>query len=407
MNKTVLLLIAIQVILEIRGNQKFVVIAEYSKYFSFLKHSYQLYYGKTSDKINTLPVEFDFYYDKTIFTNASIDERGIICGRQIDCGCEQKESYITDSTHKNLLETHRCHLGVYLSPKDAPVYEDFDKKTEFYLKSDLKYYRFKNLIGLSKDSDFLNYLQRYLDQRYIKFSFETNFVHKNAFAVLNNYSAIKTKMTINEQKVYRYFYQSRNDFIGFTKVDLKFSSLNFNIEKLIFDYNLAFMMKVPVSFYEKFVAQMKTIICIVPETCEKEKDLILNYDRSQVLSLYFPEVDSNPDYNIFIKISELFFVDSDGFIQYNLVPANKLDDEVILGLLLLKKLEISFIFDTYRKTYTNFLVFKDNEIKNEFYIALVSFSFLLTLMIFFLLLRICKPLKRLPSKSKFGSQMLM
>lgn len=382
--------------------------AKYYQSFSYLKSSYDLFYGSYAKHIYTLPVELDFYYNKIILTNEQISESGIYCTDETYCMCKPVPVYIYDNTQaKNLLETHSCSMPVYINAAEVPTYCDVSDVADFYLKSDIKYYRHKNVVGLDKTSAIYKSLGRKYKTNLVQFTVKTSFPFSNADQLLENYSRIHTVISFLDLRPKKNYHFSRNDSISFKNTGLTFGIVEYTATKAFIDYNLPFIMKLPTSLFERIIVQIKQIICIHQQVCETETDLILNYDRSQQIEIMFPGDTREYDLMVYKSVTELFYIDRDSTIKYNIVASTLLLNEITLGLLFMNTLEFEVTYNVLNSSFSLVLSFKQYKTYDKYYQCFLILSVLISILLCALLLKFCQPDIKPPVSSHFGNNSII
>ena len=381
--------------------------ARYHKMFNYLKSSYDIFYGSCADHISTAPVEVDFAFDKVLLTSQTVSEGGVNCSGETHCICNPVPQYICDNNFsRNLLEVYACNMSLYVDKTDVPVYHRPGDATGFFLKSDLKFYRLKNVLGLGQGSAIYSSLAHQYDVPAIQFTVKTSLPYTNAEQLMDGYSKIYTEIAFFDYKLYKRQYRFESAAIMFKNTRVSFGRLDYAVTSAYVDYNMPHIAKMPVEMYEGIIARIKKTICYDVANCETEKDLIINYDRSQQLAFSFPTTEQGGDFVVYRRISDLFFIDCRSSIKFNIAESSTLGDEIVFGLLFLNTLELNVTYDTRYKVFEVILAYKEFKTFAACYKSLLFISLMLSVLIFLSMLRMCKPSQKAPSSSNLESNFM-
>jgi len=363
--------------------------AEYSPVRGWLSWSFPIFYGCINENLNQIFANVDLYYDKSIFISDDLNPQGISCTADFECSFVAKETYIVENTNNRLITTHAAGVPVYLSPFLNSLQPFALPKLQFFYNNSDKSFIQNNVMGISPGSVFWSYLALTYRTDRVFILFETRFPWSNYRDLLEKMSAIQTTMTLFPEIEIKQYYKSVNvDMFSVKGVQMSFVNFSHLIETT-FSYEDPFVFRVCETLYSSIVIGLTQAICVNPNKCQTEADLFADFDGRAKMKFSFYVKSQEmlvQDLVVEFAVTELFSIDSSGFIIFNFGSFKHIgnnDRYLILGLLFLRKVELMIEYHDSSKTLDLFIWRKERslplKVLSYFVIASAFLAFFVTI----------------------------
>ena len=361
--------------------------------FKEIKHHFSFYYGNEKNRFRYISCQIDLNYRYTLFTEFHIDKNGLICMKESNCQMSKKSHFIYDNEFRNLITTNPGVMPLYLNPNDL---HQNDKEwlisTKIEIKRNNQYYKFKNVVGLNYQSQFLEYLCILYKKEKINISFNFNFKsHFNYQELLDNPNIINYEITFFEEPTLECFYHQSGKSLTINDFAIKGFGLKFEKLKVSIDLESPFLATIPEDIYILIIKKIKAIICNNPYICEKEGDLFSGYDNNLNLNFITPKNTLNELNHVFaFNIDHLFFIDEEKNIKYNFRIKHVSQLTISLGLPFLTKANLYIEYHkSFEENSFHFYLYKKHKYHHYKVISFILLSsFLLSILFSVIVIKI-------------------
>ena len=349
-----------------------IIAAQYLPVRGWLSWSFPLFYGWINQNLNQIFANVDLYYDKSIFVSDDLNPQGISCTVDFECSFVDKETYIVENSSNRLIATHAAGVPVYLSPF-LNILQPFalPKLQFFYNKSDKSFVQM-NVLGMAPESVFWPYLALTYRTDRIFILFETRFKWTNYRDLLENMSSIQTTLTLFPQiEMQRYYKSVDVDMFSVKSVQMSFVNFTHLVETT-FSYEDPFVFRICETLYPSIVVGLTKAICMNPNKCQTESNLYADFDgRAKMKFSFYVKSEEMLVQDLLVEfaVTELFSVDSSGFIIFNFGSFKHVGNNekyLILGLLFLRKVNLMIEYHDFNKSFDLFLWYKERPLATKF-----------------------------------------
>lgn len=222
------------------------------------------------------------------------------------------------------------------------------------------------------------------------FKIQLSEVPYNKNQAMMNPKAIKSSLFF-ERSITNYFqlYETKAVSVPYLKLIMDHASSQLS-EGLV-DLSEPSFFRIGQSLYSDLITYVKKIICKNSNICFQQQHIYDGFDRNKIILFKFFNEKNQREKELPIKIHEIFFVDDDGFIQFNFESFDSDSQSITFGIMLVQKMDF---WVKYNRSGPSFELFFPIKIPfGKFRLSSLLLGFLVTVVLTYLILKNLSPYK--------------